>query len=181
MVGHTVERRTSLRFTAPQNGNFVGNGGRIFTASVSFGANLGSWETGGRAKSRANAALFKRLANRLAEPGLAGWGARIRTWEWRNQNPLPYHLATPQYHSSAFRIAAASNHINEPPHPDVAAILHLAMATAELTPGAGVHHLIGDMHVPNLGHILRLIGIEQRPELARIGHVCPAQAEALGD
>jgi hypothetical protein len=25
----------------------------------------------------------------------AGWGARIRTWEWRNQNPLPYHLATP--------------------------------------------------------------------------------------
>ena len=27
---------------------------------------------------------------------MAGWGARIRTWEWRNQNPLPYHLATPQ-------------------------------------------------------------------------------------
>src|SRR5262249_49838971 len=26
---------------------------------------------------------------------LTGWGARIRTWEWRNQNPLPYHLATP--------------------------------------------------------------------------------------
>ena len=23
-----------------------------------------------------------------------GWDARIRTWEWRNQNPLPYHLAT---------------------------------------------------------------------------------------
>src|SRR6185503_3296162 len=31
-----------------------------------------------------------------ARTGLAGWGARIRTWEWRNQNPLPYHLATPQ-------------------------------------------------------------------------------------
>jgi hypothetical protein len=28
-------------------------------------------------------------------PEMAGWGARIRTWEWRNQNPLPYHLATP--------------------------------------------------------------------------------------
>jgi hypothetical protein len=26
----------------------------------------------------------------------AGWGGRIRTSEWRNQNPLPYHLATPQ-------------------------------------------------------------------------------------
>ena len=25
----------------------------------------------------------------------AGWGGRIRTSVWRNQNPLPYHLATP--------------------------------------------------------------------------------------
>ena len=32
----------------------------------------------------------------FVETGLTGWGARIRTWEWRNQNPLPYHLATPQ-------------------------------------------------------------------------------------
>ncbi len=23
------------------------------------------------------------------------WGARIRTQEWRDQNPLPYRLATP--------------------------------------------------------------------------------------
>ena len=28
---------------------------------------------------------------------LAGWGGRIRTSEWRNQNPLPYHLATPHH------------------------------------------------------------------------------------
>jgi hypothetical protein len=26
---------------------------------------------------------------------LVGWGGRTRTSEWRNQNPLPYHLATP--------------------------------------------------------------------------------------
>src|ERR1700676_4148726 len=26
-----------------------------------------------------------------------GWGGRIRTSEWRDQNPLPYHLATPQH------------------------------------------------------------------------------------
>ena len=39
--------------------------------------------------------------------GRAGWGARIRTWEWRNQNPLPYHLATPQQmHIFAWRKAA---------------------------------------------------------------------------
>src|SRR3984957_5542647 len=28
--------------------------------------------------------------------GMRGWGGRIRTSGWRNQNPLPYHLATPQ-------------------------------------------------------------------------------------
>ncbi len=26
---------------------------------------------------------------------LDGWGGRIRTFECRNQNPVPYHLATP--------------------------------------------------------------------------------------
>lgn len=28
-----------------------------------------------------------------------GWGSRIRTYEWRHQKPLPYHLAIPQYQS----------------------------------------------------------------------------------
>src|SRR5262245_27204983 len=36
-------------------------------------------------------------------PSPAGWGARIRTWEWRNQNPLPYHLATPQRRTNCER------------------------------------------------------------------------------
>ena len=31
----------------------------------------------------------------------SGWGGRIRTSEWRDQNPLPCHLATPQ--SNCFR------------------------------------------------------------------------------
>ena len=26
----------------------------------------------------------------------SGWGGRDRTYECRNQNPVPYHLATPQ-------------------------------------------------------------------------------------
>jgi 3-(methylsulfanyl)propanoyl-CoA dehydrogenase len=30
------------------------------------------------------------------EKAVPGWGGRIRTSAWRNQNPLPYHLATPQ-------------------------------------------------------------------------------------
>src|SRR3954454_1267122 len=32
----------------------------------------------------------------LTNPLGAGWGGRDRTSEWRNQNPLPYRLATPQ-------------------------------------------------------------------------------------
>ena len=35
-----------------------------------------------------------------------GWGGRIRTSVWRNQNPLPYHLATP--HRAARRRAVAA-------------------------------------------------------------------------
>jgi hypothetical protein len=36
-----------------------------------------------------------RLQGRL-DTGALGWGGRIRTSAWRNQNPLPYRLATPQ-------------------------------------------------------------------------------------
>ncbi len=38
---------------------------------------------------------FSDIRRSPAETGVAGWGAWIRTREWRNQNPLPYHLATP--------------------------------------------------------------------------------------
>ncbi|MEA2951832.1 MAG: hypothetical protein QOJ96_1352 [Alphaproteobacteria bacterium] len=43
-----------------------------------------------------NGDSFVTSYRKFAEPGLAGWGGRIRTSGWRNQNPLPYHLATPQ-------------------------------------------------------------------------------------
>ena len=50
------------------------------------------------------------VVNRVAASGRpcwagqdVGWGARIRTWVWRNQNPLPYHLATPQLSYPAAR------------------------------------------------------------------------------
>jgi hypothetical protein len=39
---------------------------------------------------------------------ILGWGARIRTWEWRNQNPLPYHLATP--HQAALSPLRRADH-----------------------------------------------------------------------
>lgn len=50
----------------------------------------GDWDGSGCCKSvvpqSANTNRFLR--------GEDGWDARVRTWEWRNQNPLPYHLAT---------------------------------------------------------------------------------------
>jgi hypothetical protein len=47
-------------------------------------------------KAQTIAALLNRYDFEATETALAGWGAWIRTREWRNQNPLPYHLATPQ-------------------------------------------------------------------------------------
>ena len=46
-----------------------------------------------------------------------GWGAWIRTRGWRNQNPLPYHLATP--HSAARVCGPLGN-----PHAHIAADRH---------------------------------------------------------
>ncbi len=42
---------------------------------------------------RGEFAVSDRAARRMLR---AGWGGRDRTSEWRNQNPLPYRLATPQ-------------------------------------------------------------------------------------
>ena len=38
---------------------------------------------------------YSRKGQNLGIPGMRGWGGRIRTSVWRNQNPLPYRLATP--------------------------------------------------------------------------------------
>src|SRR5271157_1821823 len=46
-----------------------------------------------------------------------GWGARIRTWEWRNQNPLPYHLATPHQDRSDAAPGGCLLHLTWPLHP----------------------------------------------------------------
>ncbi len=43
------------------------------------------------------AVISSSLARDMFELQNVGWGARIRTWEWRYQKPLPYHLATPQH------------------------------------------------------------------------------------
>src|SRR5258708_29871140 len=37
--------------------------------------------------TRGNVATSPTAGNSCGETLVAGWGARIRTWEWRNQNP----------------------------------------------------------------------------------------------
>src|ERR1700693_4305274 len=49
-----------------------------------------------RQKSPPLAGLSATKEGTSLKRGLAGWGGRIRTSVWWNQNPLPYHLATPQ-------------------------------------------------------------------------------------
>ena len=41
-------------------------------------------------------------------PAAIGWGGRDRTYECRNQNPVPYHLATPQRNPANYRAKSAS-------------------------------------------------------------------------
>ena len=40
-----------------------------------------------------------------------GWGGRIRTYKWRLQRPLPYHLATPQENSFAPQLVPRSHQL----------------------------------------------------------------------
>jgi hypothetical protein len=60
------------------------------------------------------AIIGKALSGNEADHNI-GWGARIRTWEWRNQNPLPYHLATPQ------NLSGAGGHMAKPARRTIAA------------------------------------------------------------
>jgi hypothetical protein len=93
---HSVRHRTSLHFLTPQNDHFLGKRERLPGRFGSFGSNLGIPETEGRTKSPGFAGFSQHSASQILETALAGWGAWIRTRGWRNQNPLPYHLATPQ-------------------------------------------------------------------------------------
>ncbi len=46
-------------------------------------------------------------------PVKIGWDGRVRTSEWRNQNPLPYHLATSQCRRRTGTEAPAERHHNQ--------------------------------------------------------------------
>ena len=136
-VGRPVEDRTSLHSRSPQNGNLLSTDQRLLAKISNFESNSRTPETGRRAKSRARAGLSDACASQNRETGLGGWGARIRTWEWRNQNPLPYHLATPQKvpesRLEAISRAAAGPYRREPARSMSAPLIYTYVAKRALT------------------------------------------------
>src|SRR5262249_27757497 len=90
-VGRTVDDPTSLRLFSPQKADFSNIDERL-----SIKLRIPTRSRGEEEKNNAHGAFFRSSWGKAREMPLGGWGARIRTWVWRNQNPLPYHLATPQ-------------------------------------------------------------------------------------
>jgi hypothetical protein len=62
------------------------------------------------ARKPRNLGLFAGDSDIAQLPRLRGWGGRIRTSVWRNQNPLPYRLATPQLPAKDPRVRGAADH-----------------------------------------------------------------------
>ena len=75
----------------------------LTTASASFGFAL-PVKTRIRSKAIAPPRFFAAAGGstgRDPRAAVIGWGGRDRTYECRNQNPVPYHLATPQRNMNA--------------------------------------------------------------------------------
>ena len=70
-----------------------------------------------------------RGAMRVGVDGEYGWGGRVRTSAWRNQSPLPYHLATP-HHDAKHGPPASNARRQMMPHPEAPPRSWLAAAGA---------------------------------------------------
>src|SRR5260221_6611627 len=100
----------------------------------------------GVAKLTRNAELpgfLPRRAENAQTPRLLGWGGRNRTSVWRNQNPLPYRLATPHRRDCSI----------VPPNQEAA---HLTGKAMRPQPGGGRRlrrrHGLGDvLEIPAIG------------------------------
>src|SRR6185312_5916778 len=112
-------RRGRSGFSTPSNGTTSGfapvssltlrktgilpNVAREFAQNRPRRPKIGIAETKRSAEKTHVCAIFHAFSDVMREHRKAGWGAWIRTREWRNQNPLPYHLATPQCRHAATR------------------------------------------------------------------------------
>src|SRR6185312_1604489 len=85
--------------------DFLGEGTAIFCVSGNEGR--AGVETGGSSRVEMSLQLSS------AAPVKIGWDGRVRTSEWGNQNPLPYHLATSQCRWRTGAEAPAERHHNQ--------------------------------------------------------------------
>jgi hypothetical protein len=86
----------SLRFTSPGNGHNAEDARRFSAQKAEDLSNWAPRACAPIATSPRTAGFLAALKAKSLETRLVGWGGRNRTSEWRNQNPLPYRLATPQ-------------------------------------------------------------------------------------
>jgi hypothetical protein len=70
---------------------------------------------------------------------LLGWGGRIRTSAWRNQNPLPYHLATP--HRAAHPLLRRADHSGGFGTDQCRCICIGGHCLARASPASGIHNV----------------------------------------
>src|SRR4051812_13429000 len=90
-----VQIEPRIRPESRENGNCSMNG-RDFRHFRPATPEIGSLETVcGIAKARHWRPLLRWVEAEPRPAALPGWGGRIRTSAWGDQNPLPYHFATP--------------------------------------------------------------------------------------
>jgi hypothetical protein len=114
-TGFSGQMRTGLR--AKQTGTRPSRQSNSVESKIERRDRTATWPSGGPFLAVSNLRIRKRpaecesqrrSARSLQTPGMHGWGGRIRTSGWRNQNPLPYHLATPQCSARLERALAES-------------------------------------------------------------------------
>jgi hypothetical protein len=76
--------------------NLTRAAGRQVSDSFLRTADIAECVTAKRSFDLSHAGVPVVVRNPVGRRGMRGWGGRIRTSGWRNQNPLPYRLATPQ-------------------------------------------------------------------------------------
>jgi len=100
------------------------NGGqRLARQNLEFGPEtlkIRRWRPDGCGLTRRNVGGSPAPGNHTAETALAGWGARIRTWEWRNQNPQKsidiYSISSAMLHLCRIKRERLSLQKDRPPY-----------------------------------------------------------------
>ena len=113
-------RRTSLdqrKLQIPEIPNLAHQTAQKIRASILGIRPRKVWSTNLACKRPRTRGLLREQSEMSGRAAMRGWGGRIRTSVWRNQNPLPYHLATP--HRGRFGRPKRADHSAEDSGPQV--------------------------------------------------------------